>query len=159
MLPSPKPRRHVVFITSIGCDDILFPLNLFGGVLFWYAETPICWLPFRRSLCCAADPAALSEPDIRKKRAEEELQRSGIRYTIVRPGGLRDSGVAGNLVMEGPDAFGLPPRKAPGSVLRSEVAHVCVEALRTEEAVDKVVEIIQKEDAPSRSIRELFASV
>ena len=26
-----------------------------------------------------------------KKRAEEELQRSGLKYTIVRPGGLQDA--------------------------------------------------------------------
>ena len=27
--------EHVVLVTSIGVDDILFPLNLFWGVLFW----------------------------------------------------------------------------------------------------------------------------
>ncbi len=48
--------KRVVFVTSIGADDVLNPLNLFWGILFW------------------------------KKRAEEELQRSGIAYTIVRPG-------------------------------------------------------------------------
>lgn len=46
-----------VQVSSIGADDVLNPLNLFWGVLFW------------------------------KKRAEEELQRSGLDYTIVRPGG------------------------------------------------------------------------
>lgn len=29
--------RHFVFVTSIGTDDIFFPLNLFWGVLFWCA--------------------------------------------------------------------------------------------------------------------------
>jgi hypothetical protein len=28
-----------VFVTSIGTDDIFFPLNLFWGVLFWYERT------------------------------------------------------------------------------------------------------------------------
>ena len=50
--------EHIVLISSIGTDDILFPLNLLFGVLFW------------------------------KKRAEEVIQRSGIRYTIIRPGEL-----------------------------------------------------------------------
>lgn len=51
--------KRFVLVTSIGADDLLNPLNLFWGVLFW------------------------------KKRAEEELQRSGLTYTIVRPGGLK----------------------------------------------------------------------
>ena len=61
---------RIVLITSIGVDDLLFPLNLFFGVLFW------------------------------KKRAEEVLQRSGITYTIVRPGGLLDQPRAGSTTVE-----------------------------------------------------------
>lgn len=61
----------------------------------------------------------------RKKRAEEELQRSGIPYTIVRPGGLKTvlkSGEAqGNIVMGGPGTFGVPPTKKSGAILRSQV--------------------------------------
>ncbi len=48
--------KKVVLVTSIGCDDPLFPLNLYWGVLFW------------------------------KKQGEVALQRSGLDYTIVRPG-------------------------------------------------------------------------
>ena len=61
-----------------------------------------------------------------KKRAEEAIQRSGLDYTIVRPGGLTDaprgSEPQGYIVMGGPDTFGLPPRKRGGSILRSQVA-------------------------------------
>ena len=60
-----------------------------------------------------------------KKRGEEALQRSGIPYTIVRPGGLLDAprqGQApGAIVLEGPGVFGLPPKRTPGSILRSQV--------------------------------------
>jgi hypothetical protein len=48
--------KKVVLVTSIGTDDPLFPLNLLWGVLLW------------------------------KKQGELALQRSGIDYTIVRPG-------------------------------------------------------------------------
>ncbi len=68
--------KHVVLITSIGADDLLNPLNAFWGVLFW------------------------------KKRAEEVVQRSGLPYTIVRPGGLksrlRPGESEGNMVMARP---------------------------------------------------------
>jgi len=52
--------KHFVLVTSLGTDNVLNPLNLFYGVLFW------------------------------KKQAELQLQRSGLTYTIVRPGGLKD---------------------------------------------------------------------
>ena len=59
-----------------------------------------------------------------KKRAEEELQRSGLTYTIVRPGGLKsklgDGESAGNVVMAAPGTYGFPPRKS-GSILRTQV--------------------------------------
>ncbi|KAF8068154.1 hypothetical protein HT031_001840 [Scenedesmus sp. PABB004] len=124
--------KRFVFVTSIGADDPLNPLNLFFGILFW------------------------------KKRAEEELQRSGLPAVIVRPGGLRDSLPPGEepgaIVMEGPGAFGFPPRRS-GSILRSQVADVCVEALVCPAAVDKCVEVVAQRGAPQRSIAELFDAV
>lgn len=91
------------------------------------------------------------------------LQRSGLDYTIIRPGGLVDEikmgRGEGGLVMAGPDAFGLPPRRRPGSVLRSDVAACCVAALVEPSAAGKVVELIAEKDAPARPLSELFASV
>jgi hypothetical protein len=65
------------------------------------------------------------------QRGEEELQRSGLDYTIVRPGGLKDGlspgeQVEGNIVMAGPGTFGVskpPPTAAGGSrsILRRQV--------------------------------------
>lgn len=121
-----------MLITSIGVDDLLFPLNLFFGILFW------------------------------KKRAEEVLQRSGITYTIVRPGGLLDQPRAGSVVQPiamGPaDAYGLPPRKAPGSILRSQVAEVCLAAVVDEGAENKTVEIVTESGATT-PLAELFSKV
>jgi len=125
--------KHFTFVTSIGTDDILFPLNLFWGVLFW------------------------------KKRAEEVLQRSGLEYTIVRPGGLKDElkkeDSEGQIVMAGPDAYGLPPRKQPGSILREQVAEVCIASLVEPSAANKIVEIVASKDAPKKSLEELFMAV
>ena len=60
-----------------------------------------------------------------KKRAEEELQRSGLQYTIVRPGGLkfklREGEAGGNIVMARADTYGLGMNKSAGSILRSQV--------------------------------------
>jgi uncharacterized protein YbjT (DUF2867 family) len=48
--------KKFVLVTSIGVDDPLFPLNVLWGVLFW------------------------------KKQGELAVQRSGMEYTIIRPG-------------------------------------------------------------------------
>lgn len=125
--------KKFVLVTSIGTDDPLFPLNLLFGVLFW------------------------------KKRAEEELQRSGIDYTIVRPGGLQnalpDRQREGGIVMAGPDTFGLPPRRMPGSILRRQVAEICVDALSEPAATNKVVEIVADQQELVRPAAELFSNV
>ncbi|KAG2496346.1 hypothetical protein HYH03_005576 [Edaphochlamys debaryana] len=124
--------RHVVLVSSIGADDLLNPLNLFWGVLFW------------------------------KKRAEEEVQRSGLPYTIVRPGGLktelRQGESVGSIVMAAPGTYGVPPKKS-GSILRSQVAEVCVAALAEPFAQNKVVEVIAERDAPAKTMTELFSGV
>ena len=125
--------KKIVYVSSIGADDILFPLNAFWGVLFW------------------------------KKQGELAIQRSGIDYTIIRPGGLLNeikSGRGdGGVVAAGPDAFGLPPRRMPGSILRSDVADGCIVALVAPEASNKVVEVITEKEQTRRAWSEVFASV
>eukprot|EP00238_Polyblepharides_amylifera_P006301 CAMPEP_0196579088 /NCGR_PEP_ID=MMETSP1081-20130531/17634_1 /TAXON_ID=36882 /ORGANISM="Pyramimonas amylifera, Strain CCMP720" /LENGTH=277 /DNA_ID=CAMNT_0041898547 /DNA_START=348 /DNA_END=1181 /DNA_ORIENTATION=+ len=125
--------KKFVYVTSIGADDILYPLNLLWGVLFW------------------------------KKRAEEVLQRSGLTYTIVRPGGLLDSpregSTAGNIIMKGPNTYGTPPRKNAGTILREQVADVCVTSLVEPAAENMVVEIIARKDAAKKSIPALFSEL
>jgi uncharacterized protein YbjT (DUF2867 family) len=68
---------QVVLVTSVGTDSPFFPLNLLWGVLFW------------------------------KKRAEEALQRSGLDYTIIRPGGTCRSAAALGAIMA-PDPYCRP---------------------------------------------------
>jgi uncharacterized protein YbjT (DUF2867 family) len=122
--------KHVVFVTSIGADDLVNPLNLFFLILFW------------------------------KKQAEAALQRSGLPYTIIRPGGLRDSGPAGGIVLGGPGTWGVPPLRSAGSILRSQVAELVVGALAAPDvSAGKVVEAIAKDDAPSRPVAQLLAEI
>ncbi|KAI8466406.1 MAG: dehydrogenase [Monoraphidium minutum] len=124
---------RVVLVSSIGADDLLNPLNLFWGVLLW------------------------------KKQAELALARSGLTFTVVRPGGLKSAlrageASAGNVIMGRPGFFGFPPKRS-GSILRSQVADVCVEALVCGAAADKVVEVVAEAGAPATPLEELFAAV
>lgn len=88
-----------------------------------------------------------------KLQGEKALQQSGIPYTIVRPGGLLNEDRPGNVVLQGADTL------FEGSIPRTQVAQVCVEALFCPEARNKVVEIVSRGDAVAKPWSELFAQV
>ncbi|GAB4829352.1 hypothetical protein Ancab_019022 [Ancistrocladus abbreviatus] len=90
---------------------------------------------------------------IAKLQAENHIRKSGINYTIIRPGGLRNDPPSGNIVMEPEDTL------YEGSISRDQVAEVAVEALVHPEASYKVVEIVARPDAPKRPFEELFGTI
>ncbi|KAF7096522.1 hypothetical protein CFC21_098452 [Triticum aestivum] len=91
---------------------------------------------------------------VAKLQAEKYIRGSGINYTIVRPGGLTEQPPTGNIVMEPEDTL------YEGSISRDQVAEVAVEALLCpEESSYKVVEIVTRADAPSRPLKDMFASI
>lgn len=85
-----------------------------------------------------------------KKQAELYLQRSGLDYTIVRPGGLRNTIEPEEVVMQGPDS------RIFGGISRRKVAEVCVSALLSPDASDKIVEVVSVPGTQRRSIEDLF---
>lgn len=90
---------------------------------------------------------------IAKLQAEQYIRKSGINYTIIRPGGLRNDPPSGNIVMEPEDTL------FEGSISRDQVAEVAVEALLHPESNYKVVEIVARADAAKRPFEELFGSI
>jgi len=88
-----------------------------------------------------------------KKQAERYLQDSGLTYTIVRPGGLLNYEKQGGLLMTGADTL------FEGSIPRTKVAQVTVDAMFEDAAKNKLVEIVIGADSPDRLISELFAKV
>ncbi|KAL7129707.1 hypothetical protein ABFS83_13G086100 [Erythranthe nasuta] len=90
---------------------------------------------------------------VAKLQAEQYIRKSGIDYTIIRPGGLKNDPPMGNIVMEPEDTL------YAGSISRDQVAEVAVEALLLPEASYKVVEIVARTEAPKRSFEELFGSI
>ncbi|MBJ7899408.1 MAG: NAD(P)H-binding protein [Cyanobacteria bacterium RI_101] len=115
--------EQFVLVSSLCVSRFFHPLNLFWLVLYW------------------------------KQRAEAYLQESGLTYTIVRPGGLKNEDNDWPVVVEGPD------RLFEGGIPRTKVARVCVEALFDPGARDKILEIVSRADAPNRPLGELFAQV
>ena len=115
--------EHFVLVSSLCVSQLFHPLNLFWLILVW------------------------------KKWAETHLQDSGLTYTIVRPGGLRNHDNSDHLVMSGADTL------FEGSLPRTKVAQTCVAALFEPAAQNKIVEIVAQPDAPDKTFAELFAGV
>ncbi|NEP50069.1 MAG: NAD(P)H-binding protein [Moorea sp. SIO3C2] len=118
-----KGVEHFVLVSSLCVSQFFHPLNLFWLILVW------------------------------KKQAEEYIQKSGLTYTIVRPGGLRNEDNSDPIVMSGADTI------FEGSIPRTKVAEVCVEALSEPEARNKIVEVVSSAEARDQSWEQLFADV
>lgn len=88
-----------------------------------------------------------------KKKAEEYIQNSGLTYTIVRPGGLKNEDNSDSIVMQSADTL------FEGSIPRQKVAQVCVEALTESSSRNKIVEIVAKSEIPVKGFSELFTGV
>ncbi|MBE9105839.1 NAD(P)H-binding protein [Nostoc cf. edaphicum LEGE 07299] len=115
-----KGIEHLILVSSLCTSRLFHPLNLFWLILLW------------------------------KKQAEEYIQKSGLTYTVVRPGGLKNEDNSDHIVMQSADTL------FDGSIPRQKVAQVAVEALLEADARNKIVEIIAKPEAASKSFKELF---
>jgi uncharacterized protein YbjT (DUF2867 family) len=115
--------QHFVMVSSLCTSQLFHPLNLFWLILVW------------------------------KQQAEQYLQKSGLTYTIVRPGGLKNIEEYFPLVMSKADTL------FEGSISRTQVAQVCVEALTYTAAHNQIVEIVARPGATEQSFSELFAQV
>ena len=115
--------EHFILVSSLCVSKFFHPLNLFWLILYW------------------------------KKQAESYIKLSGIPYTIVRPGGLKNESNSEPIVMSGADTL------FDGSIPRPKVAQVCVEALFQPEAKSKIVEIVTSPEADSKNWEQLFSQV
>eukprot|EP00890_Picochlorum_soloecismus_P006722 jgi/Picsp_1/875/NSC_04363-R1_catalytic coenzyme binding protein len=117
-----------VLVTSLGTGKLGFPagvLNLFGGILIW------------------------------KRKAEEALERSGMPYLIVRPGGMErpkdDHKLTHNVRLSTRHMlFG-------GTVSRFQVAELIASALLSPETVsNKCIEVVAETEAPALEYVDLL---
>jgi uncharacterized protein YbjT (DUF2867 family) len=118
-----KGIEHFVLVSSLCVSQFFHPLNLFWLILVW------------------------------KKQAEQYLQSSGLTYTIVRPGGLRNEDNSDEIVMASADTL------FDGSIPRIKVAQICVESLFQAAARNKIVEVVAKPEVAAMNWEQLFAQV
>jgi uncharacterized protein YbjT (DUF2867 family) len=116
---------RVVLVSSLCSGKLFHPLNLFGLILVW------------------------------KGVGERQLAQSGLDWTVVRPGGLKETeeGLEGQgLVFS--DAGG----QEEGSIPRRLVARVCLDALETPAAVGRIIEITSRPQQPRPSLGDWLAA-
>ena len=95
-----------VLVSSLCVSQFFHPLNLFWLVLYW------------------------------KKQAENYLENSGLKYTIVRPGGLKNEDNSDPIVVSSADTL------FEGSIPRKKVAQVCVDSLFKDDYQQRILEIV-----------------
>ena len=116
--------NRLVLVSSLCAGRWLHPLNLFGLILLW------------------------------KRMGERALERSGLNWTVVRPGGLseREFGLEHESIrMTGPD------QQDRNSIPRRLVAQFCVEALETPGSIGRLLEITSDKNAPRVALAESLA--
>ena len=102
--------KHMVMISSIGVGNSKHALNF----IFRMILTPVLK---------------------KKEKSEIALRSCGLDYTIIRPGGLTDKPLSGDIV------FG-EEGKITGSINRSEVAVACVDAIVNPAMKNRTLEVV-----------------
>ena len=113
--------QRVVLVSSLCAGRWLHPLNLFGLILVW------------------------------KRLGERWLERSGLDWTVVRPGGLseNDSRAEAEGVM-----FSAADQQQSNSIPRRLVARICLDALEVAAASGRIIEITSSADQPLRNLQQ-----
>lgn len=112
-----------ILISSIAVTQPEHPLNHFGGVLDW------------------------------KRQAEIRLQNSGLNFTIIRPGGLKDTpGGVHELIFDKGD-------RISGMLSRADLAEACLQALNHPASSQQTFELIEGERRKAPNWVSLFSEL
>ncbi len=115
--------RRVVLVSSLCAGRWAHPLNLFGLILVW------------------------------KRLGEQALERSGLDWTVIRPGGLseREQGLeAEGIRWSGPDT------QESDSIPRRLVARSCLEALDTPASIGRILEVTSSPELPVVPLQQVL---
>ena len=116
--------ERVVLVSSLCSGRFFHPLNLFGLILLW------------------------------KCLGERWLAASGLKYTIVRPGGLKEA--EEQLELQG-IRFTDADQQESSSIPRRLVAKVCLDAIELPAAVGRILEITSAEDVVPQALADWLA--
>ena len=99
--------KRVILVSSLCTGKIFHPLNLFGLILIW------------------------------KKIGENFIRNSSLDWTIIRPGGLKESEDRKSESIE----YSKEDTQIKGSIPRRLVAKCCIDSLKNKASINKIIEV------------------
>ncbi len=117
--------KRVILVSSLCTGKIFHPLNLFGLILIW------------------------------KKIGENYLRKSGLQWTIVRPGGLKESE---DIKLEN-IYYTKENTQFEGSIPRRLVAKCCIDSLNNKDSINKIVEVTSSIDNKRISFKKAMQMI
>ena len=117
--------KRVILVSSLCTGKLFHPLNLFGLILIW------------------------------KKIGENFLKNNNFEWTIIRPGGLKESE---NIELENIN-YSKEDTQIKGSIPRRLVAKCCIDSLSNKLSINKTIEITSSSENKNISFRKAMQSI
>ena len=117
--------KRVILVSSLCTGKLFHPLNLFGLILIW------------------------------KKLGENFLRNSNLEWTIIRPGGLKESE---NIKSEKID-YSKEDTKTKGSIPRRLVAKCCIDSLKNKDSINKIIEVTSSTENKKVSFKKAMQTI
>ena len=117
--------KRVILVSSLCTGKLFHPLNLFGLILIW------------------------------KKIGENLLRNQSFEWTIIRPGGLKESELINSENME----YSKEDTQFKGSIPRRLVAKCCIDSLRNKQSFNKVIEVTSSSENKKVSFKKAIQTI
>ena len=112
--------KRVILVSSLCTGKFFHPLNLFGLILIW------------------------------KKIGENFIRNSSLDWTIIRPGGLKESEDIKSESIE----YSKEDTQIKGSIPRRLVAKCCIDSLKNKESINKIIEVTSSTENKNISFKK-----
>ena len=117
--------KRVILVSSLCTGKLLHPLNLFGLILIW------------------------------KKIGENFLKDQSFDWTIIRPGGLKESEKIESEYID----YTKEDKQFKGSIPRRLVAKCCINSLRNKKSINKIIEITSSSENKKVSFNKAIQTI
>ena len=117
--------RRVILVSSLCTGKFFHPLNLFGLILIW------------------------------KKIGEDFLRNPSFEWTIIRPGGLKETEIIESENIE----YTKENTQFNGSIPRRLVAKCCINSLRNKKSINKIIEITSSSENKKVSFKKAMQTI
>jgi len=117
--------KRIILVSSLCTGKLFHPLNLFGLILIW------------------------------KKIGENFLKDQSFDWTIIRPGGLKESE---NIKYENID-YTKEDTQFKGSIPRRLVAKCCIDSLNNKKSINKIIEVTSSSENKKVSFKKAMQTI